>query len=157
MARLLNVYQLWLDDLYPRAKFADGLAIIEKLGHKKRIQTMRREWIYERNTLENLDSLGLSGEKPAESGRNHSWEVKSREGPRTPAAVMEDDDDLYTATPKSPRDDGASKRGGDTEDLFLKNSTKNVPIRLGQRPESPIRKENFSDDEDALLALNDVW
>lgn len=41
------MYQLWLDDLYPRAKFADGLAIIEKLGHKKRMQIMRREWINE--------------------------------------------------------------------------------------------------------------
>ncbi|PWY77999.1 chromosome segregation in meiosis protein 3 [Aspergillus eucalypticola CBS 122712] len=46
-ARLLNFYQLWLDDLFPRAKFADGLAIIEKLGHSKRLQTMRREWIDE--------------------------------------------------------------------------------------------------------------
>ena len=45
VTRLLTLYQLWLDDLYPRAKFADGLAIIEKLGHTKRMQTMRREWI----------------------------------------------------------------------------------------------------------------
>lgn len=41
------MYQLWLDDLYPRAKFADGLAIIEKLGHTKRVQMMRKEWIDE--------------------------------------------------------------------------------------------------------------
>lgn len=47
MARLLQHYQLWLDELYPRAKFADGLVMIEKLGHKKRLQTMRREWIDE--------------------------------------------------------------------------------------------------------------
>ncbi|PGH29356.1 hypothetical protein GX50_07901 [[Emmonsia] crescens] len=45
--RLLNFYQFWLDDLYPRAKFADGLAMIEKLGHSKRIQVMRKEWIDE--------------------------------------------------------------------------------------------------------------
>ena len=44
---MLNMYQLWLDDLYPRAKFADGLAMIEKLGHTKRIQYMRKEWINE--------------------------------------------------------------------------------------------------------------
>jgi replication fork protection complex subunit Csm3/Swi3 len=44
---MLNMYQLWLDDLYPRAKFADGLAIIEKLGHTKRIQAMRKQWIDE--------------------------------------------------------------------------------------------------------------
>ncbi|KAJ5824397.1 hypothetical protein N7447_006737 [Penicillium robsamsonii] len=46
-ARLLNFYQLWLDDLFPRAKFADGLTMIEKLGHSKRIQAKRREWIDE--------------------------------------------------------------------------------------------------------------
>ncbi|KAF3481013.1 chromosome segregation in meiosis protein 3 [Arthroderma uncinatum] len=46
-ARLLNFYQLWLDDLYPRAKFSDGLSIIEKLGHTKRLQVMRKEWIDE--------------------------------------------------------------------------------------------------------------
>ncbi|KAJ9216697.1 hypothetical protein DTO166G4_1543 [Paecilomyces variotii] len=46
-ARLLNFYQLWLDDLFPRAKFADGLSMIEKLGHSKRIQVMRRQWIDE--------------------------------------------------------------------------------------------------------------
>lgn len=43
----MNFYQLWLDDLFPRAKFADGLAIIEKLGHSRRLQTMRRQWIEE--------------------------------------------------------------------------------------------------------------
>ncbi|KAL1963302.1 hypothetical protein VTN77DRAFT_8525 [Rasamsonia byssochlamydoides] len=53
MARLLNFYQLWLDDLYPRAKFTDGLAMIEKLGHSKRIQVMRREWIEEDKPIVN--------------------------------------------------------------------------------------------------------
>lgn len=45
--KLLRFYQFWLDDLYPRAKFADGLAMIEKLGHSKRMQVMRRTWIDE--------------------------------------------------------------------------------------------------------------
>ncbi|KAF2425252.1 Swi3-domain-containing protein [Tothia fuscella] len=47
VAQLLRTYQMWLDDLYPRAKFADGLAIIEKLGHSKRLQIMRKAWIDE--------------------------------------------------------------------------------------------------------------
>lgn len=46
-ARLLNYYQTWLDDLYPRAKFADGLQIIEKVGHSKRMQVNRKQWIDE--------------------------------------------------------------------------------------------------------------
>lgn len=53
MAHLLNFYQLWLDDLFPRAKFTDGLAMIEKLGHSKRIQVMRREWIEESRPIGN--------------------------------------------------------------------------------------------------------
>ncbi|KAJ9633385.1 uncharacterized protein PV06_00882 [Exophiala oligosperma] len=47
VARLLNYYQLWLDNLYPRAKFADGLQMVEKVGHSKRMQIMRKEWIDE--------------------------------------------------------------------------------------------------------------
>ncbi|KEF59150.1 uncharacterized protein A1O9_03994 [Exophiala aquamarina CBS 119918] len=46
-ARLLNYYQQWLDNLYPRAKFADGLQLIEKVGHSKRMNVMRKEWIDE--------------------------------------------------------------------------------------------------------------
>lgn len=163
MARLLNVYQLWLDDLYPRAKFADALAIIEKLGHTKRMQTMRREWINEGKSRESSDSLGEDVEKPAgeqtssKLGRDQSWDIKSRERPRTPIAVAEDDDELYVATPKAARDDGTTGRNGDTEDLFLQDSTKAVPI-LGQKSGSETNEDNFDDDdEDALLALNDVW
>lgn len=42
---LLNMYQLWLDDLYPKAKFKDGLAMVEKVGHSKRMQITRRAWL----------------------------------------------------------------------------------------------------------------
>lgn len=45
--RMLNLYQLWLDDLFPKAKFKDGLAMVEKLGHSKRLQVTRRAWINE--------------------------------------------------------------------------------------------------------------
>ncbi|KAL9058353.1 MAG: hypothetical protein Q9162_001808 [Coniocarpon cinnabarinum] len=40
-------HELWLDELFPKAKFADGLSIIEKVGHSRRMQIMRREWIDE--------------------------------------------------------------------------------------------------------------
>jgi replication fork protection complex subunit Csm3/Swi3 len=47
VAWLLGTYQVWLHELYPRAKFADGLAMIEKLGHGKRMQKLRCGWIDE--------------------------------------------------------------------------------------------------------------
>ena len=152
MVRLLNAYQLWLDDLYPRAKFADGLAIIEKLGHTKRMQTMRREWINEGKSRENWDSLG---EVPA-SQQDRSREVKSRESVRTHTALLEGGDDFYAARPKSARDDGMTQCNGDEEGRFLENSTQAIP-EFQQIPVSLVGKEDFDDDEDALLALNDVW
>ncbi|GAB7346224.1 hypothetical protein MBLNU457_4957t1 [Dothideomycetes sp. NU457] len=67
MARLLNTYQLWLDDLFPKAKFADGLTMIEKVGHKKQLQMMRREWINEGKPrpAEELDEVEVDDEPAA--------------------------------------------------------------------------------------------
>ncbi|TVY59470.1 Chromosome segregation in meiosis protein 3 [Lachnellula cervina] len=46
-SRLLAFYQLWLDDLFPKARFLDALAMVEKMGHKKMMQSARMEWINE--------------------------------------------------------------------------------------------------------------
>ena len=84
---MLNFYQLWLDDLFPRAKFADGLTMIEKLGHSKRIQAMRREWIDEEKprlfdssgpTREELENRELKN--PADSNHNPAAITQDQEG-----------------------------------------------------------------------------
>ena len=67
ISRLLNTYQLWLDDLYPRAKFRDALSMVEKLGHSKRMQITRRTWIdatkpsRREDSPERLGDLEMSG------------------------------------------------------------------------------------------------
>lgn len=67
ISRLLGMYQLWLDDLYPRAKFRDALSTVEKLGHKKRMQVMRRAWLDDtkpgrrETSPERLGDLEMSG------------------------------------------------------------------------------------------------
>ena len=158
MARLLNAYQLWLDDLYPRAKFADGLAIIEKLGHTKRIQTMRREWIQEGKPRETLGNLREGAEKPAgqqKSEQEYRWEVEPTVRPQSPVALLKGGDDLYASTPRSGREDGTRDGNSDRENLFLA-STDFVPMFERVR-DSPVREEDFEDDEEALLALNNVW
>lgn len=104
---MLNVYQFWLDDLYPRAKFADGLTIIEKLGHSKRIQAMRREWINEgkpRSRFEDTDLLQDSRRitKGSETARPDSIATSANQtfensNMRHPSASAEED--LYKATP----------------------------------------------------------
>lgn len=67
IARLLNIYQLWLDALYPRAKFGDGLAIIEKLGHTKRMQLLRRDWINESKVQATKNEASKYDQTPAPS------------------------------------------------------------------------------------------
>ena len=158
VARMLNAYQLWLDDLYPRAKFADGLAIIEKLGHTKRMQTMRREWIQEGKPRETLSNLREGAEKPAgqqKSEQEYDWEVEPTERLQTPVAFLRGDDDLYAATPKSGRDDGTRDGNSDKENLVLGQSTEFAPV-LERERDSTVREENFEDDEEALLALNNL-
>lgn len=94
-ARLLNFYQLWLDDLFPRAKFADGLAIIEKLGHSKRIQTMRWEWIEEEKPklIDNRDTL---------QNVPDSRDLPARSFPAQPGTTAQRGDSLHS---RSPQDD----------------------------------------------------
>lgn len=58
--RLLSMYQLWLDDLFPKARFADALAMVEKEGHKTSMHKMRTEWINEskpRDIIAELDEF----------------------------------------------------------------------------------------------------
>ena len=91
IARMLNMYQLWLDDLYPRAKFADGLAIIEKLGHTKRIQMMRKQWIDEgkpRHTAEqDMDDV-----EPIELDQMPQADTGQMEGVETETAPQAEDE-----------------------------------------------------------------
>ncbi|KAJ5498405.1 hypothetical protein LT330_009963 [Penicillium expansum] len=151
-ARLLNFYQLWLDDLFPRAKFADGLAMIEKLGHSKRIQSMRREWIDEekprlfnssgptREELENRDFL----KNPADS--NHS-----------PAAFTEDqqgaaDQDLFIPDPHEsarPRISYPEPEDDDLEDLLREQDEPMIDFTPDMRASSSRAPNDDNDDYDA--------
>lgn len=129
--------------------------MIEKLGHTKRMQIMRREWIQEGKPRETLGRFGEGAEKSASqqtSGQDLWWDVELTGRPRSPVGVI-GGDDLY-ATPASK--DGTPKGNSDTESLFLEGSTKTVPV-LGQKRRSPAREKNFDDDEEALLALDVMW
>ena len=102
VARILNLYQLWLDDLYPKAKFADGLAMIEKLGHSKRIQTMRKEWINEAKTGRDCESKSPDSDTFANTtggfgGRDSTQpEVEdTQDGNKLPSGEQREEDSLF--------------------------------------------------------------
>ena len=156
---MLNMYQLWLDDLYPRAKFADGLAIIEKLGHSKRIQYMRKEWIAEgkpktgesdredndvvaAETAGGQDAKHMEGvevEKMAQAN-----EPQISEGNNNPQRIpdLEDDPDE------------------DELDALLADSaapgTSFASTALRPKPAAP-EENNFEDDEDAMAEMEGMW
>ncbi|CAI6340289.1 unnamed protein product [Periconia digitata] len=153
VARLLNMYQLWLDGLYPRAKFADGLFMIEKLGHTKNIQMMRKEWIDEgrpKNKSDHEDEVQdeiMAGQPARDSAET---------GPVT------DDDGPREKQPE--RQEPANQTGGtiglgdigpdeDELDALLAEGESG-----GHRPNlTTTGNDPFADDMEAMAEMGDMW
>lgn len=181
VARMLNMYQLWLDDLFPKAKFADGLAIIEKLGHKKRLQVMRKEWIDEEKPkpvefdLSDDDSEFVVDKtnKDVAGGEGNAGQGVAMNDESTGQTEQnqnqdDDDDDLYAEhTPVVPTTAGES--GADTnmrvaeepeEDeldaLLAEEEGAARPAAAQPSNPAPQRQQwdDFADDEDAM---KDMW
>lgn len=142
ISRILNLYQLWLDDLYPKAKFKDGLAMIEKLGHSKRLQVSRRAWMDET--------------KPFRRREDEDAEMQDAgEG-----AAEKDDDAIFPAEANGGQAEQAQQSGADggpaddeLDALFAEESIKAGPTEL-QKSKGPFEDDDGPDEDelDALLA-----
>ncbi|KAL7948029.1 replication fork protection component Swi3 domain-containing protein [Trichoderma barbatum] len=105
-SRLLSFYQLWLDDLFPKARFLDALAMVEKAGHKKALVTARSEWINEgRTKASNNDDdadLDIGAVAITEDSQTTEGGIPTQGRQKTPERDdIPDDDDLYGATPRA--------------------------------------------------------
>jgi replication fork protection complex subunit Csm3/Swi3 len=175
VSRLLNLYQFWLDDLYPRAKFADGLAIIEKLGHTKRIQTMRRQWI-RGATAKESDPLQESSDRRASHPAREEVDVESpaldaTEGSGTswdPNANGQKDpggDGLFLSDDEAHGNDQPPEDELDAllaEDGMLQTSTAGHVAADSSKPsthgvEMAVREDDFADEEEAMAGMDDMW
>lgn len=178
MAQLLRTYQLWLDDLYPRAKFADGLAIIEKLGHSKRMQVTRKTWIDESKPKASIEEVHdpLPATSNPGSQRNASdakqREHKSAEASLRPSAEIYDFDATLQqrkngADPSAdaPVIDSGAPNGDELDALLAEDPDPSLPLNgnLDERAPSqgshrlelkPV--QSFEDDEEALREM-DMW
>ncbi|GAB7350631.1 hypothetical protein MBLNU459_g1194t1 [Dothideomycetes sp. NU459] len=134
MARLLSTYQLWLDDLFPKAKFTDGLSMIEKLGHKKRIQIMRKEWINEGKPKPSNEDDEEDAFVPAGSQKEQSQDHRDAQEP--------------TLTTRISQADSQSKR----EDVDLHNVSQSNDELLQHHEQVFEDQEPDEDELDALLA-----
>jgi replication fork protection complex subunit Csm3/Swi3 len=139
-AQLLSYYQLWLDNLYPRAKFADGLQLVEKVGHGKRMQIMRREWIDE----------GKPGHDDDGESRHDPANVERQNGNESLAEIIE------KPSSDKPVKEGTKTRGkdsifgdldeGEEDGLFFAEARGDANADHGQA------NEPDEDELDALLA-----
>ncbi|XHF99050.1 hypothetical protein AWENTII_002568 [Aspergillus wentii] len=140
-ARLLNFYQLWLDDLFPRAKFADGLAMIEKLGHSKRLQTMRREWIEEEKPKTQTDNRQNTPESHSVSERpddaaindfyNPSFTNVNKNFPPDMDGVLAGESPVFSGEPSEMRRQTGEQNLADQE-LFMPHKDRDVQQGLEQ-------------------------
>ncbi|KAJ9607994.1 chromosome segregation in meiosis- protein [Cladophialophora chaetospira] len=166
VARLLNYYQLWLDDLYPRAKFADGLQLVEKAGHSRRMQVARKEWIDEgkpgyirereakkkadkdeREQERKTDEMYAGGEETMMSGANNE---PLNEG----STVV--DDSLFipdSRTTNNAAQDDAGLPEDDELDALLAEQDTRTTTRPTTVPRRIIEDDSEGEDDlDALLA-----
>lgn len=158
----MSFYQEWLDDLFPKAKFLDALAMVEKAGHNKMMQKMRVEWIDEGRPKPTVTADGGDDDDPA--GEQERAEVSappqadriapifertaSGARPSTPPAEDPFEDDIYGATPIGARKNGgAAKAGGepDQDELDALMAEMEQEPRVPARPSGGATKSIFGD------------
>lgn len=154
-ARLLNYYQLWLDNLYPRAKFADGLQLVEKVGHSKRMHVMRKEWIDEGKPGYARDNALRRSQEQQDTGDQHDRQSLAKlENP----TILHDDDvpadleDMFFPDPNhAHNDDNDENEVPDDGELDALLAEQMARTHKPKATAAPYESEG-EDDLDALLA-----
>jgi replication fork protection complex subunit Csm3/Swi3 len=160
------MYQLWLDDLYPRAKFADGLTIIEKLGHSKRIQMMRKAWIDEEKPKPTID-ISLDGSPERVLTDDHIDLTKSQERQDTStnqeAPLTTADEARVGQAGFEPEDDELEQLLAEQDAAEVSGHTKENPrtapyssLSNARTPVS-IEEDEFADEMEAMAGMEDPW
>ncbi|KAH7088421.1 chromosome segregation in meiosis protein 3 [Paraphoma chrysanthemicola] len=162
IARMLNMYQLWLDDLYPRAKFADALAIIEKVGHTKRMQMMRKDWIDEgkprRTTEGDVEDEERAQDKPAEGLHGESMDgVQQAEA--TVESDVDQDRQAQTVSGASAGSAGIEPDEDELDALLAEADQPSAPapttFRGGLPATAAADDDPFADEMDAMAGMED--
>ncbi|PVI06161.1 Swi3-domain-containing protein [Periconia macrospinosa] len=161
IARLLNMYQLWLDDLFPRAKFADGLLMIEKLGHTKNMQMMRKAWIDEGKPRDKSDpedeveDAVMAERPPQEQDRSELGDVADTnrllEGQAEGVEQAQRIQDTAGQANMQPEEDELDALLAEGADFM--NSQKADPT-----PKTVAAEDDpFADDMEAMAGMEDMW
>jgi replication fork protection complex subunit Csm3/Swi3 len=150
VGRLLACYQLWLDDMYPKAKVRDGLAMVEKVGHSRRMGVVRREWMdackpkrqdeeVERvggDAVEMSGALRMEDELDARMAGTGTATPAKQAQPSTRSMVEDDEDELDALIAEHEND-------------------ARHPLEQPNRPQRTSRDED-EDELDALIAEHEA-
>jgi replication fork protection complex subunit Csm3/Swi3 len=182
-ARLLLFYQMWLDDLFPKAKFLDALSLVEKAGHKKRVISARMEVINEGRPRTTVEEDDLSMEASVAVGASENDNSAREDRPQTPSRdAVPDEEDLYGATPRNVRQNMANEddldaliaeaegqdnhtrllgRMDDDEDdldaLIAEAETTGQPKAQRRLVTETAADQDFADEEAAMLEMDGAW
>lgn len=169
VGRMLEMYQLWLNNLYPKARFLDAAAMVERLGHKSRVVVARKGWIEGRRF--NLED-GPDLERRGEDGLFDDPTLPPREN----GGLMQQDAAIFTNTRKLAERQRAERRARgettpqkdapddlDLDDLFGTTPRKGRISGTGN-PAPAANKSIFGggndvpsdDDPDALMAEQEM-
>jgi replication fork protection complex subunit Csm3/Swi3 len=165
ISNLLNTYQLWLDDLYPRAKFRDALAMVEKVGHSKRMQVTRRAWLDD--TKPNRQGLDPDAQMSGANGNgNAESDVQREQSTMFGADGDRSAEDELDALPAENKTDAATREmtarnngtqetgdGPDEDELdALLAESASATSAQPSRTQGPFGEDSDDDDFDALMA-----
>lgn len=151
---MLNMYQLWLDDLYPRAKFADALTIIEKVGHTKNMQMRRKDWIDEgkpRRTTEPDEEVADIELDERPSAAQSAGDMDGIEQPAESLARQPDRAEQVQGRHAEPDDDELDALLAESAE-FESAAPKTLPVRTAEPNDDP-----FADDMEAMAEMEDMW
>jgi replication fork protection complex subunit Csm3/Swi3 len=142
--------------------------MVEKMGHKKMMQSARVEWINEGKPRSSVHEDSIFDEpalpRQDDDGREKTapriapiFDKATTERPKTPVtddfdALFGDDDDIYDATPKAPPAKSIGEPVSQTDSLFGGRAAS----IFGPRKDTSVQEDFPEDDLDALLAEEDM-
>ncbi|GAB1738586.1 hypothetical protein NU219Hw_g3388t1 [Hortaea werneckii] len=160
--RLLNMYQLWMDDMYPRAKFRDAVTMVEKVGHSKRMQINRRGWMdatkphRREDSPERLEDVAMGDD--AGSGLPRTERNRSPDGSGDDTFGERANDGQPGTKHSEQSNGGGVPEDDDLDALMAENGDGNQNAHSHQqqrKPKStgPFEEDDDGPDEDELDAL----
>jgi replication fork protection complex subunit Csm3/Swi3 len=144
-ARLLSFYQLWLDDLFPKAKFLDALAMVEKAGHKTMMLSQRKEWMAEaRRQAREWDEGDVEGDAELWGATSHERQEQQQQ----PPSHLPSNGKTGDGTPTQNGADGVLEDGEDDLSHLTPQRRQQEPPASGGKTAPEARSSTLIGDDD---------